>query len=324
MLYAAEPGKLSLDRLGPLNKYPNSVYTRSLLPLLEQANLPIQDLAIKVKERVYALTEKVGYEQLPEYTDGLIGQFCLASCAAKADKGTVGFKEDVTATVQLSLSREFTGKDGTPMLLIPAGEFRMGVPDLPEWKNISAYGRHRVYLGAYYMDKFEVTVTKYAMFLRTTNRVQPLHWDQVSLNKHGNLPVVGVNWNDAEAYCLWVKKRVPTEEEWEKAARGTDERIYPWGNNEPTSQLANFGKEIAEAFDYHPLLPVGSHPAGKSPYGIQDLAGNVMEWTANERVRGGSWRDKKHVLLSSAVTGGGDPTNGTDDHGFRCAQDAPK
>ncbi|NOU11876.1 MAG: SUMF1/EgtB/PvdO family nonheme iron enzyme [Nitrospira sp.] len=324
VLYSAASNRTALDRLGSSDPVKYSVFTRALLPLIGRRDLSIQELTSELKEEVYRLARSAGHEQVPAYYENILGRFCLAGCAAKTDKGTVGFKEDLIATVQPSLHREITGKDGTPMLLIPAGEFWMGVPDLPEWKNIGAYGRHRVYLGAYYMDKFEVTVTKYAMFLRTTNRVQPLHWDQVSLNKHGNLPVVGVNWNDAEAYCLWVKKRIPTEEEWEKAARGTDERIYPWGNNEPTSQLANFGKEIAETFDYHPLLPVGSHPAGQSPYGIQDLAGNVMEWTANERVRGGSWRDKKHVLLSSAVTGGGDPTNGTDDHGFRCAQDAPK
>jgi hypothetical protein len=86
MMYAAEPGKVSLDRLGPADKDPNSVYTRSLLPLLKQTNLSIQDLAIKVKERVFTLTEKVGYEQLPEYTDGLIGQFCLPGCAVLPER----------------------------------------------------------------------------------------------------------------------------------------------------------------------------------------------------------------------------------------------
>ncbi len=94
------------------------------------------------------------------------------------------------------------------------------------------------------MDKFEVTVSRYAEFMRSTGRRAPAYWDQVNTGKHSNLPVVGVDWHDAEAYCRWAEKRLPTEAEWEKAARGTDGRTYPWGNEQPTPRLANFGKDV--------------------------------------------------------------------------------
>lgn len=135
---------------------------------------------------------------------------------------------------------EITGKDGAPMVLIPAGEFWMGSPE-----GQGATGenpRHQVSLDGFYMDKFEVAVARYAEFWRAKNLRKPMYWDQVDSSKHGNLPVIGVDWHDAKSYCEWAGKRLPTEAEWEKAARGTDGRMYPWGNEQPTARLANFGK----------------------------------------------------------------------------------
>lgn len=121
-----------------------------------------------------------------------------------------------------AFGREITGKDGAPMVSIPAGEFWMGSPD--DEGTANEHPRHWVYLDAYDMDRFEVTVSRYAEFLQSTGRQAPHDWAKVKISKHSNLPVVGVSWNDAETYCRWARKRLPTEAEWEKAARGTDER----------------------------------------------------------------------------------------------------
>lgn len=264
-----------------------------------------------------------------------------------------------------AIDREITGNDGAPMVLIPAGEFKMGSPD-GEGDN-DEHPRHHVSLDAFYMDKFEVTVARYAEFVRSTNRAKPEYWDQVDSSKHGKLPVVGVDWHDAEAYCRWAGKRLPTETEWEKAARGTDGRMYPWGNEPPTTSLANFrfidddqrlapvdskklyklhfGKKMFTDYDQH-LAPMDSDEAGKSPYGLHHMAGNVWEWTADwydedfyakspqrnptgpssgttKVFRGGSWLNGP-VSVRSATRASYSPAYRTATLGFRCAQDRPK
>jgi formylglycine-generating enzyme required for sulfatase activity len=231
------------------------------------------------------------------------------------------------------------------MVLIPAGEFWMGSPD--DEGDAEEHPRHRVYLDDYYMDRFEVTVARYAEFMRSIGRQTPLRWDQVNTNKHRDLPVIGVSWRAAKAYCRWTGKRLPTESEWEKAARGTDERTYPWGNDQPTSRLGNFGKgsTIENVYDKF-LAPVDSYEAGKSPYGLHHMAGNVWEWTADwygpdfyaqspqrnptgpsngtsKVIRGGSW-DYAPDLVRSANRDSYTPTDRDYTIGFRCAQDPPK
>ena len=241
-------------------------------------------------------------------------------------------------------AKNITGKDGAPMVLIPAGEFWMGSPDNEGQED--EHQRHRVYLDTYSMDKFEVPVSRYAEFLRSTGRQAPGFWDQVNTGQHSNLPVVGVDWHDAEAYCHWAGKRLPTEAEWEKGARGMDGRVYPWGNEQPTPRLANFGKMHNQGNLYdESLAPVESYEAGKSPYELHNMAGNAWEWTADwydghfygqspqrnptgppsgtdKIIRGGSWF---HIAadLRSANRFGVTPTNRFDSIGFRCAQDRP-
>jgi formylglycine-generating enzyme required for sulfatase activity len=240
---------------------------------------------------------------------------------------------------------EITGKDGAPMVLIPAGEFLMGSPDGEGEKE--EHPQHRVYLDAYYMDKFEVTVSRYAEFMQSTGRRAPDYWDQRRPGTHDHFPVVGVDWDDAEAYCLRAGKRLPTEAEWEKAARGTDGRMYPWGNEGPIPRLGNFGKQHSTTNVYFEFLePVESHEAGKSPYGLHHMAGNVMEWTADwkddefyakspERnptgplrgtakvIRGGAWPDGPDHVRSAYRYLAFQPRLRLVYIGFRCAQDRP-
>lgn len=236
-----------------------------------------------------------------------------------------------------------TGKDGAPMVLIPAVNFWMGSLDSEGDK--AEHPRHQIYLDAFYMDKFEVTVERYADFMRAKNRSKPNYWDQMDSSKHRNLPVVGVDWYDANAHCEWVGKRLPTEAEWEKAARGTDGRTYPWGNERPAARLANFRKGFTVNVYDERLAPVDSYEAGNSPYGFHHMAGNVWEWTADwydenyygkspERnpkgpssgqywvLRGGSWGFGPSVVRS-ADRRRVSPENQDDGLGFRCAQDVP-
>jgi formylglycine-generating enzyme required for sulfatase activity len=134
--------------------------------------------------------------------------------------------------------QEITGKDGAPMLLVPAGEFTMGGPQGEK--------AHRVYLDAYYMDKYEVTVGQYAKFLKASGMGAPKDWNIMNQPPHQKRPVVNVDWPDAATYCRWASKRLPTEAEWEKAARGTDGRIYPWGNDPPRSAPGELWKKRVE------------------------------------------------------------------------------
>lgn len=237
--------------------------------------------------------------------------------------------------------RDMVGTDDAPLVLIPAGEFDMGAGD--HEGEPDERPKHRVYLDAYYIDRHQVTVSRFAKFIEATKREPPRFWNDGHLQEGGELPVVGVDWLDAETYCQWVGRRLPTEAEWEKAARGTDGRKYPWGNDEPTSRHANFGKQESEEL---PLSPVGRYEAGKSPYGVYDMAGNVWEWTADwydenyyrqsaprnpqgppqglsKATRGGAW-DRHQFNLRATNRTGMTPTNRLRSLGFRCAQDAPR
>ena len=157
----------------------------------------------------------------------------------------------------------------TPMVEIPAGEFTMGSDGTQALEDEQP--SHRVWLDTYSIDVHEVTTGQYAAFIAAVTRPLPWKWETVNLAQHGDRPVIGVDWRDAEAYCTWIGKRLPTEAEWEKAARGTDARLYPWGSQTPTSELANFA--LGARFSYNQvLLPVRSHEAGKSPYGLYHMA----------------------------------------------------
>jgi formylglycine-generating enzyme required for sulfatase activity len=166
-----------------------------------------------------------------------------------------------------------TTKDATEMVLIPAGSFLMGSNDgEPDEKP-----PHSVELPAYYMDKCEVTHEQYDRFLKASGHQPPVSWPTgqmpPQLARH---PVVNVTFDDAMAYARWAGKRLPTEAEWEKAARGaTDQRSYPWGNSVTGKK---FAVPIGDNAKDH-TWPVGSFPDDVSPFGVLDMAGNAWEWT---------------------------------------------
>ena len=260
----------------------------------------------------------------------------VAAIAALA-VGVHFFAPDLLGHLLRQERSEITGKDGAKALLVPGGKFVMGDD---EWSP-----RREVYVDAFYMDKYEVSVALYDKFLRATGaHARPEYWSDVDLKAIDNLPVVGVSWSEAQAYCRWAGQRLPTEAEWEKAARGTDGRTYPWGQGEPTAALANFGNDASKPLP-EGLAPVDSREAGKSPYGISNLAGNVAEWVADwyedgfkkddlynpkgpdsgkgRVLRGGGWTDLPEAL-QTAKRYFVSPEDRAEDRGFRCVQEAPK
>lgn len=223
------------------------------------------------------------------------------------------------------------------MVLVPAGEFTMGSNEVEDEQPV-----HQVHLNAFYLDKFPVTTARYRTFLEASKSELPRHWAEVNPTRDADRPVIGVSWFMADHYCRWAGRRLPTEAEWEKAARGTDGRVYPWGNRQPTAAYGNFGK--MRWTGYETLTPVGSFKAGDSPYGASDMAGNVWEWTADwfdanyyqsspprnptgpehgvaRSVRGAGW-NYDGVIARSADRNRDDPTTQINSFGFRCAMDA--
>jgi sulfatase modifying factor 1 len=250
-----------------------------------------------------------------------------------------------TASSALAPPNEIQG-----LVLIPAGPFPMGVPAGARDGGRDEYPRHEVHLNAYYIDKYEVTNGRYLEFMRATGHRAPQHPIDPKRNLwQGGLmpesvvdrPVINVDWYDADAYCRWAGKRLPTEAEWEKAARGTDDRRFPWGNVEPTDKHLNYNQHWQGE---KTLMPVGSYEAGKSPYGVYDMAGNVWEWVADwydehyyehspprnpkgppssgfKVIRSSGWHvETPLVRIFTRVKS--DPRNRNDSTGFRCAADA--
>ncbi|HEX2697256.1 MAG TPA: SUMF1/EgtB/PvdO family nonheme iron enzyme [Anaerolineales bacterium] len=225
------------------------------------------------------------------------------------------------------------------LIYIPAGEFTMGSNEsgIPK-----SQPEHRVYLDAYWIDKTEVSNAMYLLCVadrKCTIPVQETINPYIQNPFYANYPVVYVRWHDARDYCAWAGRRLPTEAEWEKAARGTDGRIYPWGNEPPNPSLANFDYNLGVA------MPVDRYPLGASPYGVLNMAGNVREWikdwysstyysdspsenppgpdTGHHRsLRGGSFMDdEREIRIFNRFDHS--PTSTGIDRGFRCAMSEP-
>ena len=243
---------------------------------------------------------------------------------------------------------EMDDAKGIPMVLIPAGEFLMGGSDLnaePDERTV-----HPVYLDEYYIDKFEVTNAAYEACVSDSVCKPPIQTDSFTRSKYYGIPeyddypVVYVDWNMAKTFCEWRDARLPTEAEWEKAARGSeDQRFYPWGTSIINCQTANYS---GPGGCYNGTTRAGSYDGGASPYGVFDMAGNVWEWVADwysetyykvspsrnptgpdtglaRVMRGGSWnRQEYDVRVSNRNRY--NPAYYNFDIGFRCASDVPR
>jgi formylglycine-generating enzyme required for sulfatase activity len=281
---------------------------------------------------------------------------------------TVSVAAGKAADVKLNLKKEDAPSG---MVKIPGGTFMMGSTD----GDADEKPVHKVTLSAFLMDKTEVTVAQYAACVKAgacSPASLTVQWKEVSDadrtfgsqfcngNKADkqNHPVNCVDWPQAETFCRWRGGRLPTEAEWEYAARGTDGRKFPWGNNEPgPTQLNACGSECTDMLkrqgrgEFKPMYsgsdgweatsPVGTYPSGGSPYGLLDMAGNVWEWTSDWKgdypsgdqtnpqgaasgtarvVRGGSWGVDLVALVRVASRYYYDPSNRYDYVGFRCAR----
>lgn len=227
--------------------------------------------------------------------------------------------------------------DHATLVFIPAGEFLMGSQESDADADQDEKPQHAVYLDAYWIDRIEVTNDMYRQCVQSGACTEPAHSRRYGVAEYGDHPVLGVSWDQSVMYCAWAGRRLPTEAEWEKAARGTDGRLYPWGNEPPDESRLNFDHVIDDT------ITVGSYPGGASPYGVLDMAGNVWEWVAdgfdedyytespyenptggnsvNRRVlKGGSWSTEAHNVRVSNRFWGFPGRNDTD--GFRCAMDA--
>ncbi len=215
------------------------------------------------------------------------------------------------------------------IVLVPAGSFLMG--DSRDKRRVA----HKVHLDKFQIDKYEVTNAQYRVFLNETDRAKPKYWEDPRFNDEAQ-PVVGVTFEDADSYCTWANKRLPSEAEWEKAARGGQSRLYPWGDR-PEAGLSN----TSESKKNHALGP-GSFQTDVSPYGVHEMAGNVSEWCldyydknyykvspsrnpagpaeGNKRVvRGGSWM---FDLTEMSKRRGLKPETALPYLGFRCAKES--
>ncbi len=287
----------------------------------------------------------------PEYKKEDMGKLkqCLAchgSAAHPYKKGASGGLAGAAEAAEKNINsdfknREITEADLKDMLLIPDGEFIMGSDNrMRDEKPL-----HVVYLKAFYIDRFEMTNEDYKKFVDAAGYHAPDNWlhDNWKGGNYppgkGNHPVIFVNWNDADVYCKWRGKRLPREREWEKAARGTDGRTYPWGNEWDMNKSNN------PLRGHKGTMAVGSFKAGKSPYGLYDMSGNVWEWVDDyylphpgsdyvnpefgqeyRLLKGGSWWDCSFYScgISAPVFNRAffDASTKNDSLGFRCAADA--
>lgn len=281
-LLSKDPGFTLIVRGAPAESY---VFVDNKILGTTRADGTIRVSFLEAGKRVVRVS-KEGFE---DFNTSLIGK----------DGETKSVIYSAQAATEAALSEiDYTGA----MVLVKAGEFIMGANDHDQNEKPA----HKVSLNDYYIDKFEVTNAQYKRFCDETRRPYPTnpHWDESYFSNNPDSPVVGVNWNDAAAYAKWAGKRLPTEQEWEKAASwdpaASQKRQWPWGNT-PDRARIDLGADRPS--------PIGRQPAGASAYGVEDMSGSVAEWvdafysaypgnqspdpnfgTSNRVVRGGHFR----------------------------------
>ncbi len=248
-----------------------------------------------------------------------------------------------TATPILDIgSTRVSSIDNMTMVYVPSGDFLMGSPDAVGEDD--EHPQHTVYLDAYWIDQTEVTNGMYELCVNEGACTPPSNNSSNTRSfYYGNFtyydyPVIYVDWDQAQAYCKWAGRQLPSEAQWEKAARGTDGQVYPWGNNSPDSFLTNYNSIVGDTTE------AGNYPFGDSPYKVKDMAGNVWEWVADwyynriyysqsqsnpigstlgefHVLRGGSWTNYIYNIRS-AYRSKDSPSSASSNIGFRCSLSA--
>ena len=228
--------------------------------------------------------------------------------------------------------------DGMDVVQVPAGDFVMGSDMAGDYEDEQPV--HTVALDGFWIDRYEVTNAQYRACVEANACHPAAGWEMAGLDAPEQ-PVVGVTWTDADSYCRWVGARLPSEAEWEKAARGMDGDPYPWGIHPASCQYAVMEDESGKGCGRETTWPVGSKPEGASPYGALDMCGNAMEWVAdnygavyyqespqlnplgpgsgeNKVLRGGAWTVAL-PYVDTTVRFWFPPDTADRDIGFRCA-----
>jgi len=272
----------------------------------------------------------------PQISDTLTFTETVKPSATSTPKSTSTPSITLTPT---SLPTEITDAEGVSMVLVPAGEFTMGSERYTNEKPL-----HLVYLSAFYMDVYEVTNAAYKVCVDANVCTPPQSTNSLArFTYYGNkefddYPVIRVDWDQAKTYCEWRQASLPTEAQWEKSSRGIDGRTFPWGEVISCSYTNYLGCNKVD----NDTLPVGSFEAGKSPYGIYNLAGNVWEWVSDwyledyyqtspyidplgpesgvEKILRGGGYSTLGAYMRSYYRGAISPTEFRNDIGFRCAK----
>lgn len=328
-----------LDRLGA-----NNLPTGTLAELATEASAPSQDSPTLVVVVVTATSP-------PEATRA---QAPSATVDAPSDTPTPVFTSPPLPSATIVVDVSINPKDGAEMVLIPEGEFMMGADQGSPYFWGAEAPAHLVYVNAFTIYRTEVTNGMYQQCVAAqacplpqgfASRSHPAYYGNPDFD---NYPVILVDWTSAISYCQWAGGTLPSEAQWEKAARGEDSRLFPWGNAPLAGNLANFcdracpddERETALDDKYADVAPVGNYPAGASPYGLLDMAGNVWEWVMDffesgyytlspydnpigpadngrHTIRGGSWTNPSSGVRTVARTSL-KTNNALDTLGFRC------
>ncbi|MBE7536707.1 MAG: SUMF1/EgtB/PvdO family nonheme iron enzyme [Anaerolineales bacterium] len=364
-------------QLDPNNRYSSAkAFCSALERIIEGKPLP-KEKSLKEKNLRFALPVILGvaalvgvigfalfasfiYNKMPANTPTTLEPAVLATLEEQTPTYEPVEDDSLTLEVPNSIETKISAKDDSIFALVPEGEFVMGSDPKDPYFWGAEEPKHTVFLDSFWIHLTEVTNSMYRACVSDGACSPPskessrTHDDYFNNESYNDYPVINVTFADASNYCEWIGGRLPTEAEWEKAARGTDGRLFPWGNDEIQDNYANLcdvnctnltTPELNLNDGYAEVAPVGSFPAGVSPYGALDMAGNVLEWTSDwyavdyyknspykkptglangnkHPVRGGSWLNLTDGMRPSARYSKRS-NEASDLIGFRCAQDDP-